>query len=158
LCVRSAPEVRVLPSAGITRFQRYRDPVRLPLRTAASCDVEDATSARCGSPPITRITIPACRAHYPGGSRQVLVSVASLSHAAFPESQAGRHPQFHFRGLLRLYSHYGPLDCSTALGGLCRKASTRPIAQTGRLPATRSNRLLSGWYPPPLVIRAVGAH
>jgi len=44
----------------------------------------------------------------------------------------------------RLYSRYGPLDCSTALGGLCRKASTRPVSQTGRLPATRSNRLLSG--------------
>jgi hypothetical protein len=39
-----------------------------------------------------------------------------------------------------------------------RKAPTRPVAQTGRLPATRSNRLLSGWYLPPLVFRAFGAH
>src|ERR1700751_2131438 len=68
--VRSAPEVRVLPSTGITRSQRYHDPVRLPKRAVAICDVEDATSARCGSPPITRITMPACRAHYPGGSRR----------------------------------------------------------------------------------------
>src|SRR3546814_7923577 len=30
--------------------------------------VEAATLARDGSPPITRITIPTCRAHYPGGS------------------------------------------------------------------------------------------
>src|ERR1700751_307034 len=36
------------------------------------------------------------------------------SHAAFPESQAGRRPHLHFRGLLRLHSHYGPSDCSTA--------------------------------------------
>src|SRR5713101_9734023 len=36
---------------------------------AAACrDVEAATLARDGSPPITRITLPTCRAHYPGGS------------------------------------------------------------------------------------------
>src|SRR5438128_82061 len=43
--------------------------------------------------------------------------------AAFPVSLAGRHPHLHFRGLLRLYSHYGPLDCSTAQGDLCHEAS-----------------------------------
>src|SRR5580698_8482894 len=31
-------------------------------------DVEAATLALDGSPPITRTTFPACRAHYPGGS------------------------------------------------------------------------------------------
>ena len=36
--------------------------------TAACRDVEDATLATDGSPPITRITFPTCRAHYPGGS------------------------------------------------------------------------------------------
>src|SRR5512147_970177 len=107
---------------------------------------------------MTRTTLPACRAHYPGGSRRVLVSVASPSHAAFPESQAGRHPRLHFRGLLRLHSRYGPPDRSTALGGLCRKASARPVAPPSRLPATRSNRQLSGTSLPPLVIRAVWAH
>ena len=95
---------------------------------------------------------------YPGGSRQVLASVASLSHAAFPVSQPGRHPRLHFRGLLGLHSRYGPSDCSTAQGGLRRKASARPVTPPSRLPATRSNRQLSGWNPPPLVIRAVGAH
>src|SRR5260370_10282386 len=36
---------------------------------AVACrDVEAATLARDGSPPITRITFPTCRAHYPGGS------------------------------------------------------------------------------------------
>ncbi len=34
--------------------------------------------------------------------------------AAFPVFRAGRHPHLHFRGLLRLYSRYGPSDCSTA--------------------------------------------
>ena len=35
---------------------------------AAFRDVEAATLALDGSPPITRITFPTCRAHYPGGS------------------------------------------------------------------------------------------
>src|SRR5215218_1682520 len=36
------------------------------------------------------------------------------AYAAFPVIRAGRHPQLHFRGLLKLHSRYGPLDCSTA--------------------------------------------
>ena len=86
------------------------------------------------------------------------MSVASPSRAAFPLSQAGRHPRLHFRGLLRLHSNYGPLDRSTAQGGLCHRASIHPVTRTNRLPATRSNRQLSGWFLPPLVIRAFWAH
>ena len=59
-------------------------------------------------------------------------------HAAFPVSEAGRHPQLHFRGLLRLHSRYGPLDCSTAQGGLCYEASARPVTRPSRSSATRS--------------------
>ncbi len=86
------------------------------------------------------------------------MSVASPSRAAFPGSQAGRHPRLHFRGLLRLHSNYGPLDRSTAQGGLCHRASIHPVTRINRLPATRSNRQLSGWFLPPLVIRAFWAH
>jgi hypothetical protein len=32
--------------------------------------------------------------------------------SAFPDSAAGRHPHCSFRGLLKLYSYYGPPDCS----------------------------------------------
>ena len=86
------------------------------------------------------------------------MSVASPSRAAFPLSQEGRHPRLHFRGLLRLHSNYGPLDRSTAQGGLCHRASIHPVTRTNRLPATRSNRQLSGWFLPPLAIRAFWAH
>jgi hypothetical protein len=60
------------------------------------------------------------------------------AYAAFPVIQAGRHPQLHFRGLLRLHSRYGPLDCSTAQGGLCHEASTWPVTRPSRSSATRS--------------------
>src|SRR4051794_273116 len=88
--------------------------------------------------PVTRVTLPACRAHYPGGPRRVRPSVASPPRAAFPEIQAGRRPRLHFRGLLRLHSRYGPSDRSTARGGLRHEASTRPVAQASRSSATRS--------------------
>ena len=100
--------------------------------------VGGATSGRNGPPPITRTTFPTCRAQYPGGSERVPMSVASPFHAAFPVSQAGRHPRFHFRGLLRLHSRYGLLDRSTAQGGLCHEASRRPVTQPPRSSATRS--------------------
>ena len=64
----STPEARALPSAGVTRLQRSYDPVRLPPKPPPLRDVEAATLAYDGSPPITRITLPTCRAHYPGGS------------------------------------------------------------------------------------------
>ncbi len=108
-------------------LQRSYDPVRLPLGSSGNPDVEGTGLQPNGSPPITRVTLPTCRAHYPGGSRRVQVSVASPSHAAFPVIQAGRHPRLHFRGLLRLHSRYGPPDCSTAQGGLCCKASIRRL-------------------------------
>ncbi len=61
-------------------------------------------------------------------------------------------------GLLGLHSRYGPQACSPIQDGLYRKASVQPVTRPNRLLATRSNRQLSAWNPPPLVIRAVGAH
>src|SRR5262245_24937858 len=79
----STPEVRALSSTGITRLHRSYSPLRRPdwpwpLPTTFG----DATSASPGPPPLTQITFPACRAHYPGGSVQVLVGcLTALSRA-----------------------------------------------------------------------------
>ena len=43
-----------------------------------------------------------------------------------------------------IHTRYGPLDCSTAQGGLCRGASAMPVTQHSRPPTTGSNRQLSG--------------
>src|SRR6266536_805335 len=67
------PEVRTLPSTGITRLQQYYDPLRLlsgPPCLPRRWVVPDHNR----SPPITRIALPACCAHYPGGSERVRVS------------------------------------------------------------------------------------
>ena len=154
----STPKVRVLSSAGITRPQRSYDPVRLPSEPPPESDVEAATLVRSGPPRMTRPTFPTCRAQYPDGPGRVRASVASPSHAAFPVMEAGRHPHIDFRDLLRLHSRYGPLNCSTAQGGLCHEAPAQPVTQPNRSSATGANRQLSGWLLPPLVTRALGAH
>ena len=55
-----------------------------PAMAAAFRDVEAATLALGGSPPITRTTFPTCRAHYPGGlcgcMRRLLPHACSLPH------------------------------------------------------------------------------
>ena len=79
----------VLPSAGITRPQRYRDPVRHPPGPPPESDVEATTLAHDGPPPITRLTFPTCRAHYPDGPEWALLSVASPSHAGLPRYVGG---------------------------------------------------------------------
>ena len=50
----STPEVRALSSTGITRLQRYYDPVRLPHEPMPYGTVEAATLVQHGPPPLTR--------------------------------------------------------------------------------------------------------
>src|SRR6202011_5152805 len=54
------------------------------------------------------------------------------TRAAFPKWPEGRHPHCHFRGLLGLHTRYGPLDRSTAQGGLYHEASALPATQPVR--------------------------
>src|SRR5262245_13599521 len=70
---------------------------------------------------------------------EVLISKEIASWAArstFAKWQEGRHPHCHYRGLLRLYSRYGPPDRSAAQGDLCREAPTQPVTQPSRSPAS----------------------
>src|SRR5215217_3593753 len=141
--VGSAPEVRVLPSAGVTRPRRYRDPVRHPPGPPPGSGVEATTLAQDGPPPMTRLTLPTCRAHYPDGPERVLLSVASPSHAAFPGASAGRRPSLHFRGLLGLHSRRGLPDCSTAQGGFVTRLrpGRSPDRAARQLPEPTDNSL-----------------
>src|SRR5438046_529264 len=60
------------------------------------------------------------------------------AHAAFPKWPEGRHPHWHFRGLLRLHTRYGPSDRSAAQGDLCHEAPALPVARPSRSLATGS--------------------
>ena len=132
----STPEVRVLSSAGITRPQRSYDPVRLPPDPPPRAMLKPRPPTGRVSPdyPHHPSNVPC---PIPRRTEQVHVSIASLSARPSP-GRAGRHPHRLFRGLLRLHSRYGPLDRSTAQGGLCHEASARPVTRPSRSSATRS--------------------
>ena len=58
--------------------------------------------------------------------------------SAFPVTQAGRHPQLHFRGLLGIHSRYGPRSCWPTQGGRCPRGFGRrscPCPPLGWLPS-----------------------
>jgi hypothetical protein len=111
-------------------------PCPTPAMAVAFRDVEAATLATDGSPPITRTTFPTCRAHYPGGSSGCSCRLLPAPVGAFPVWQVGRHPHCHFRGLLRLHSRYGPPDRSATQGDLCHEAPAQPVAQPSRSSAS----------------------
>src|SRR5262249_51784128 len=132
-------------------------PCPTPAMTAACRDVEAATLATSGSPPITRTTFPTCRAHYPGGSRGCACRL--LAHGCSLPQMAG--------GSASALSLSRPARASLALrpaGSLSRPR--RPLSR-GSSPASHPaeplvsyqiNRQLSGWILPPLMVRAFGAH
>src|SRR5258705_6914650 len=94
-------------------------------------------------------------------AREALIYKEIASWAArnaFPKWQEGRHPHCHFRGLLRLHSRYGPPDRSAAHRRPLSRGSNPCGCPHKPLVSYRINRQLSGWIPPPLMIRAFGAH
>jgi hypothetical protein len=104
---------------------------------------------------VARITFPTCRAHYPGGPDG---GCRSSFPSVLPSPvSAGRHPQLHFRGLLRLHSHSAHRIARPPKAAFVTRLQPRqlPGEAARQLPACR---LLSGWILPPLVIRAFVAH
>ena len=133
----STPEVRILPSTGVTRVQRYYDPVRLPPVPLPEAALRPLPPPQMGLPRyplhLSDVPCPLPRRIETGAHVDCFPA-----HAAFPVMQAGRHPHLYFRGLLRLHSRYGPSDCSTAQGGLCHEASIQLVTHPNRSSATRA--------------------
>ena len=132
-------------------------PCPTPAMAAACRDVEAATLARDGSPPITRTTFPTCRAHYPGGSSGCACRL--LPHSCSLPQVAG--------GSASALSLSGPAQASLTLPPVGLLSRPRRPLSRGSSPASypaeplvsyQINRQLSGWNLPPLVIRAFGAH
>ena len=133
-------------------------PCPTPARNRRSIStVEAATLVSNGAPPITRLTFPACRAHYPGGSDRCMCRLPPCPRG-LPRYTAGS------ASALCLSM---PAQASLTLrptGSLGRPR--RPLSRgfdpasypTKPLVSYQINRQLSGWNLPPLVKRALGAH
>jgi hypothetical protein len=127
-----------------------------PAMAAALRDVEAAALALDGSPPITRTTFPTCPP-LPRRIKRVRVSIASPLMQPSPNGR---------RVGIRIVT-FDASQASLMLrpAGLLSRLK-RPLSR-GSSPASypaeplvsyQINRQLSGWNPPPLVIRAFGAH
>ena len=125
---------------------------RRPIR-----DVEAATPAHDGSPPITRITFPTCCAHYPGGTNGCLCRLLPRSRSL--PRLAGRSAS-----ALSLSRPSQALLTLRPTGSLSRlkRPLSRGSSPSGYpaepLVSFQINRQLSGWNLPPLMVRAFGAH
>src|SRR6266568_2852814 len=139
----STPEVRALPSTGVTRLRRYLCPSPTPRWSGVLSDAVRRSRPRDhpGPPLLTQTTFLACCAHYPGGPiRAAGYRYGALPRPVLPDRlrlprfSAGSAPHWAFRGLLELYTRYGlPSRSPTFLWTLSRGSDpasfpTEPLA------------------------------
>src|ERR1700745_3180886 len=153
----STPEVRVLSSAGVTRPQQSYDPVRLPSEPSPDSDVEAATLAQSGSPLITCVTFPTCRAHYPGGSNGCVGRLLSRSRG-LPRNDGGAASPFGISGPARTSLVLRPAELLDRPWRPLSRGFNPDGCPSKPLVSYRSNRQLSGWLLPPLATHAYRAH
>ena len=113
-------------------------------RGAACRDVEAATLAHNGSPPITRTTFPTCRAYYPGGSSRCACRLLPRS-CSLPQMAGGSASAL---SLSRGCSGFTTLRPARSLSRLKRplsRGSSPASCPTEPLVSFQTNRQLSGW-------------
>jgi hypothetical protein len=120
-------------------------------------DVEAATLALDGSPPITRTTFPTCRAHYPGGSSGCACRLLPRSYS-LPQMAGGSASALSLSRPAQASLTLRPAGLLNRLMRPLSRGSSPAGCPAEPLVSYQINRQLSGWYLPPLVIRAFGAH
>ena len=112
-------------------------PCPIPAIAAACRDVEAATLAPDGSPPITRTTFPTCRAHYPGGSSGCACRLLPRSRG-LPQMAGGSASALALSRPAQASLTLRPTGLLSAQGDLCHEAPALPVTQPSCSSATRS--------------------
>ena len=120
-------------------------------------DVEAATLALDGSPPITRTTFPTCRAHYPGGSSGCACRLLPRS-CCLPLLTGGSASALSLSRPAQASLTLRPARLLNRLKRPLSRGSSPAGYPAEPLVSYQINRQLSGRNLPPLVIRAFGAH
>src|SRR5450631_2999399 len=120
-------------------------------------DVEAATLALDGSPPITRTTFPTCRAHYPGGSSGCACRLLPRSYS-LPQMAGGSASALSLSRPAQALLMLRPTGLLNRLKRPLSRGSSPAGYPAEPLVSYQINRQFSGWNLPPLVIRAFGAH
>src|SRR5712692_9371540 len=132
-------------------------PCPTPAMTVACRDVEAATLACDGSPPITRTTFPTCRAHYPGGSSGCACRLLPRSRG-LPQMAGGSASALSLSRPAQASLTLRPAGLLSRLKRPLSRGSSPSGYPAEPLVSYQINRQLSGWNLPPLMIRAFGAH
>ncbi len=140
------PEVRALPSPGVTRLQRYYDPVRLP----PGPPPEAASKLRT---PTGRVSpdYPHCPSNVPclipRWTERVLASISSPSARPSPNLRRVGVHDFTFEACSGFTHITARWIAQPPESGLCHEASARPVTQPDRSSATRSiDNFLGGTF------------
>jgi len=120
-------------------------------------DVEVATLTHDGSPPITRITFPTCRAHYPGGTNGCLRRLLPRSRS-LPQMAGGSASALSLSRPSQALLTLRPTGSLSRLKRPLSRGSSPSGYPAEPLVSYQINRQVSGWILPPQVIRAFGAH
>src|SRR5438874_7544941 len=120
-------------------------------------DVEAAALARDGSPPITRITFPTCRAHYPGGSSGCARRLLPRSYS-LPQRAGGSASALSLSRPAQASLTLRPVGLLSRLKRPLSRGSSPSGYPAEPLVSFQINRQFSGWILPPQAIRALGAH
>ena len=147
------PELRPLRSPGVTRLQRYYEPLRhlhRPGLSLAGAQLKGEPST--GETSLVASDVLRCMPMpLPRRNREVRSSFSSFTAAAFPQFGDGRLPHYSYRGLLSIHSRFGLQlrqvaisDPSTRDSGGFVTSTTPPVAtgwndpcRTGLAPAKR---------------------
>jgi len=116
---------------------------------AALRDVEAATPATDGSPPITRTTFPTCRAHYPGGSSGCACRLLPSS-CSLPQMAGGSAPALTLTRPARASHTLRPAGSLSHPRWPLSRGSDPTSYLAKPLASFRIYRQLSGWDPPSL--------
>jgi len=150
------PEVRALPSPGVTRLQRYYGPVRLPPGPPPEAPLKlRPPTGRVSL--VTRITFPTCRIPHPGRPDRSMCRLLPCLRG-LPRAKDGSASASTLSRPTRTSLTLQPIG----LLDRPRRPSSRGFGPASYpvepLVSYQINRQLSGWILPPLVIRAIEAH
>src|SRR5713226_2892950 len=96
-------ELRSLPSTGVTRLQRYCEPLRHPMAPGLSLAGVRLVIAdhAMGLPVLRTLSLCTCRRHYPGAASERILRSLHPALSAFPERVVGSTCALSFSRLAR---------------------------------------------------------
>ena len=102
-------ELRSLPSTGITRLQRYYEPLRHPRAPGLSLAGVRLVIAdhALGLPVLRALSLCTCCRHYPGAAAGRTLRSFTQPYQPSPKGPSGRPAHCPFRGLLGVHSRCG---------------------------------------------------